>query len=77
MTIRPGAEQIIIQKIASSKAEIAGLEAKAASQARFLDIEGALTNPAVARRMRNEVIFGILTLVVAVAIVFILFFVIS
>ncbi len=77
MTTGPGTDQIIIHKIAPTKAEIAGLEVKAASQARLRDVESALANPAVARRMRNEVIFGILTLIVVVAVVFILFFVIS
>lgn len=77
MTRGPVTDQIIIQKIAQSKAEIAGLEAKAASQARFRDIESALANPAIARRIRNEVIVGMLTLIVAVAVVIIVFFVIT
>lgn len=77
MTMGPWNDQITILKQAPSKAEIAGLEAKVASQARFRDIEGAFSVPAVARRIRNEEIAGILVLIGVAAGAFILFFVLT
>lgn len=58
-----------------TKAAIADVEAKALSVQRSRDIEGALSNPAVAKKIRNGNIVGILVLICMAVLVYIFFFV--
>jgi hypothetical protein len=76
MTLGSGADQVLQVKDGQTKATIAGLEAKAASQARIRDIKSGLADPATSRRIRNEQIVGILALISIVAFTLVLFLVI-
>jgi hypothetical protein len=77
MSIGSGADQILQLKDGQQKAGIANLEAQAASHARFRDIAEALSTAETSRRIRNELIAGILALFFIVAFVSLLFFVIA
>jgi hypothetical protein len=58
-----------------TKAGIADVESKALSVQRSRDIEGALSNPAVAKKIRNGNIVGILALICVAVLVYLFFFV--
>jgi hypothetical protein len=58
-----------------TKASIADLETKALSGQRSRDIEGALSNPTVAKKIRNGNIVGILVLICVAVLVYLFFFV--
>lgn len=58
-----------------TKAAIADVEQKALSVQRSRDIEGALSNPAVAKKIRNGSILGIAVLICVAVLVYLFFFV--
>ena len=66
---------VLAMKDAQTKTRIADAETKASSGVRFRDIEGALSNPDVARKIRNDMIAGIMVLAGIIALVYIVFFV--
>jgi hypothetical protein len=57
-----------------TKAGVADLETRAAAVLRVRDIEEALSDNAVARKVRNETVAGILVLASIALFIFILFF---
>ncbi len=77
MTIGSGADHLLQLNDAQQRSGIAGLSAKAASHAGFRDIEGAYSTPVISRRVRNEMIAGILAMIFTVAFVILLFFAIA
>jgi hypothetical protein len=69
-----GSHGLYIKDI-TTKAAIADVEAKALSVQRSRDIEGALSNPAVAKKIRNGNIAAILVLICVAVLVYLFFFV--
>ena len=73
-----GADSALQSGRIQTKARIADAEVNAASGARFRDVKGALSDPAVSRRIKNESIaVGILVTILIAAFVFVLFFVLD
>ena len=69
-----GADQVGPMKDAQTKARIASLEAGAGSQSRVRDYQAARSNPEVARRIKNETIYGIILLACIASAVYVVFF---
>ena len=69
-----GAQHALMIKDVQTKAGVADLETKAAADLRVRDIEEALSDNAVARKVRNETVAGILVLASIALFIFILFF---
>lgn len=78
MSLGSQVDRVVVLKDAPTKAIIADLETRAISGSRIRNKQGALSDPAVARRVRNETIAGVLVLIcLAVFTYFFFFFVLD
>lgn len=76
MTIDTGADRIIAVKDAQTKAAIAGLETRARSGSRYRDKIASYSDGETARKLKNEVVIGVLALIVVLIVTYVFFFVI-
>jgi hypothetical protein len=72
-----GADQILPMKDAQTRARIADSESEAVQSQRFIDVEAGISDPSVARKLRNQNIIGILVLVGIAVFIYLLFFVLA